>query len=696
MLMHEPMRRVGIFSGGLWRLPRLKQFLRAERLVFKPSAAKARELTAVAGWGHKSTAAPAREYARRHGLPYLALEDGFLRSIGVSGEPPLSLIVDDLGIYYDARRPSRLEQLLESAAEGRLTDDLLLKRAELCRELILAGGVSKYNHAPDELPPELSADADGLVLVVDQTYDDASVTGAMADASTFERALHSALSEHPDARIVVKVHPATIAGKKRGYLAGRSFGPRVTVVAANVNPQALLRRTRHLYVVSSQLGFEGLLAGVPVTCFGQAFYSGWGLTDDRQACARRTRRLSLPQLIAGALLLYPRYQHPLSHEACDAEQVIEHLALQRRMFAENRRHFVCFHMSYWKRPFVRRYLRAPGFKVTFASSTAELDKVAAPSQLTAVVWASRKKPELSAWASERGIPVWNMEDGFLRSAGLGSDLTAPGSLVLDPDGIYYDPSRPSRLENLLQTATFADAELARARRLRELIVATKISKYNLPATGALLVNARPGQRVLFVPGQVADDASVRLGAQSVSDNLSLLKAVRAAHPDAYILYKPHPDVLSGNRLGSLHDVSVPPWDLLLGQVPIAACLAAVHEVHTMTSLVGFEALLRELPVVTYGQPFYAGWGLTRDLAPLARRTRRLTLDELVAGTLLRYPRYVSWESSCFCTAEDKAQELARAQHRLAWRGRRPRLAIKLSSLAASGLEWWRGRELRRG
>jgi capsular polysaccharide export protein len=693
--MHGPMRRVGIFSRGL-RVPRLKEFLGAERLVFKPSSAGARELTAVAGWGHKPTAEPAREYARRHGLPYLALEDGFLRSIGVGREPPLSLIIDDLGIYYDARSPSRLEQLLESAAEGQLTDDSLLKRAERCRELIVTSGVSKYNHAPDELPGALPSDADGLVLVVDQTYDDASVTGALADASTFERALNSALREHPDARVVVKVHPATIAGRKRGYLAGRSLGPRVTVVAEDVNPQALLRRTRHLYVVSSQLGFEGLLAGVPVTCFGQAFYSGWGLTDDRQACARRTRRLTLQQLVAGALLLYPRYQHPLSHEACNAERVIEHLALQRQLFAENRRHFVCFDMSYWKRPFVRRYLRAPGYTVRFVRSTAALDRVADRSQLTAVVWASRQTPELVAWAKQFQIPLWHMEDGFLRSVGLGSDLTAPGSLVLDPEGIYYDPSRPSRLENLLQNATFSPAELARAQALRELIVASKISKYNLPEGSRLDIDARPGQRILLVPGQVADDASVRLGTQSVGDNSSLLEAVRSANPDAYIIYKPHPDVLSGNRSGALLQTAEPPWDLLLGQVPIAACLAAVDEVHTMTSLVGFEALLRGLPVVTYGQPFYAGWGLTRDLAPLARRTRRLTLDELVAGTLLRYPRYVSWESSCFCTAEDKARELARAQHGRRGSARRPRVVIKLSSLAASGLEWWRGRELRRG
>ena len=692
--MRERWGKIGVFSPGLARLEGVKSLLGAERLRFRPSARSAAQLDAVAGWGHKPTAERAREYARRHGLPYLALEDGFLRSVGLGGtEPPLSLVVDDLGIYYDARAPSRLEELLQG--DARLADPMLLERAARFRQRIVESGVSKYNHAPDELPAEIS-NAEGLVLVADQTYDDASVTGALADDSTFDRALEAALDEHPRARVVVKVHPATVAGKKRGNLAGRQFSERVTVVSADVNPHALLRRAQHLYVCSSQLGFEGLLAGVRVTCFGRAFYAGWGLTDDRQSSPRRSRRLTLDQLVAGCLLLYPRYRHPLNEQRCEAEEVLEHLALQRRLFAENRRHFVCFGMSYWKRPFVRRYLRSPGRRVRFVGSPTELGGVADTRGLTAVVWASKKTPELSRWASERGVPLWHMEDGFLRSAGLGSDLTAPGSLVLDPDGIYYDPSCPSRLENLLQSATFSTDELARAARLRQQVVDSRISKYNLPGAERLQVAASAGQRVVLVPGQVADDASVRLGTQSVGDNLSLLHAVRRANPDAFIIYKPHPDVQSGNRSGSLHDVNPAPWDLLVGQVPVATCLAAAHEVHTMTSLLGFEALLRGMRVVTYGQPFYAGWGLTEDQAPLPRRTRRLSLDELVAGALLRYPRYMSWSARCFCSAEDKVLELQRASNARARNIKLPRLAIKLSSLARSGLEWWHGRELRRG
>jgi capsular polysaccharide export protein len=687
-------KRVAVFSVGLVRLAGLRQLLGAERLSFRPGDRQAGSIDAVAGWGHKPTAQQARDYANEHRLPYLALEDGFLRSVGIGGaEAALSLIVDSHGIYYDARQPSGLERLLETDAQ--LDDPELLERAARFRQRLVETGVSKYNHAPDALPAEL-ADATDLVVVADQTYDDASVTGALADDSSFEQALACALSEHPRARVVVKVHPATVAGKKRGYLARQKHGERVSVVSADLNPQALLRRTKQLYVVSSQLGFEGLLAGVKVTCLGQAFYAGWGLTDDRQNCPRRTRRLSLDQLAAGALLLYPRYRHPLTLESCEAEQVLEHLALQRRIFAENRRNFVCFGMSYWKRPFVRRYLTAPGYRVQFVRSPTQLERHRAPQTLTAVVWASRKNSELDDWTRANGVPLWQLEDGFLRSAGLGSDLTAPGSLVLDPDGIYYDPSRPSALEKLLQTAEFSSDELERAARLRRLIIKTRISKYNLPAKSRLAINARPDQRLILVPGQVADDASVRLGSANVSDNLALLRAVRSARPDAFIIYKPHPDVLSGNRRGGLENVAAPPWDLLIGQVPLATCLDAAHEVHTMTSLVGFEALLRGLPVTCYGQPFYAGWGLTCDHAPLARRTRRLSLDELVAGTLLRYPRYFSWSARCFVSAEDKVEELERAAASRLRRVELPRLAVKLSSLLRSGLEWWHGRELTRG
>ncbi len=86
-------------------------------------------------------------------------------------------------------------------------------------------------------------------------------------------------------------------------------------------------------------------------------------------------------------------------------------------------------------------------------------------------------------------------------------------------------------------------------------------------------------------------------------------------------------------------------------------LTVVDEVHVLTSLAGFEALLRGKTVTCYGQPFYVGWGLTHDLVPLTRRIRRLTLDELVAGALILYPTYVSRTTGKFTTPERALDEL---------------------------------------
>jgi capsular polysaccharide export protein len=91
------------------------------------------------------------------------------------------------------------------------------------------------------------------------------------------------------------------------------------------------------------------------------------------------------------------------------------------------------------------------------------------------------------------------------------------------------------------------------------------------------------------------------------------------------------------------------------RLSVVNCVAACDVVHTMTSLTGFDALLRGKRVVVYGQPFYAGWGLTEDVlqegAAFARRQRRLSLDALVAGTLLRYPIYWDWDLKGYTTCE---------------------------------------------
>ena len=277
-----------------------------------------------------------------------------------------------------------------------------------------------------------------------------------------------------------------------------------------------------------------------------------------------------------------------------------------------------------------------------------------------VVWASREPEGFAERCIAQRAELIRMEDGFIRSVGLGANLAPPSSLVTDRRGIYYDPGRPSDLEHILQTTDFTPAMLQQAAALRSLIIRTGLSKYNVGATEVdELFVAADGRRRVLVPGQVANDASVVRGGGRIGGNLELLIAARHARPDAFIVYKTHPDVEAGLRPGAIDRGELLRYaDAIAYKASIASLLDRVQEVHTLTSLAGFEALLRELEVVTYGLPFYAGWGITEDRERCERRQRRLKLDELVAGALVLYPRYVHRPSLAPCEAADVARQLS--------------------------------------
>jgi capsular polysaccharide export protein len=275
------------------------------------------------------------------------------------------------------------------------------------------------------------------------------------------------------------------------------------------------------------------------------------------------------------------------------------------------------------------------------------------------VWASRETPELAALAEAAQVPLYRIEDGFIRSAGLGAGLVPPASIVVDSRGRYFDPAIPSDLEHLLETGDFDAELLARAEALIALVTGLGVTKYNLGGAQPALPALPPGRRLVLVPGQVSDDASVLRGGAGITDMAALLARVRAADPEAFILFKPHPDVDAGLRNGAIPDAeALRHADLIVRDAALPALLDRVDAVHTLTSLTGFEALLRRRAVACHGQPFYAGWGLTTDLAPLPRRTRRRSLAELVAATLILYPRYCDPVTGAPSTPEALVQQLA--------------------------------------
>jgi capsular polysaccharide export protein len=340
------------------------------------------------------------------------------------------------------------------------------------------------------------------------------------------------------------------------------------------------------------------------------------------------------------------FENPFTGEPMDALDAVALCGFWRNLIDSNRGIEAGIGFAFWKQSHVAPLLWNGSREFKFMRSAGGIRGGAA-----VAVWRAKVPAETSSELERTGATLVEVEDGFLRSQGLGADCIPPLSITVDRLGAYFDPACASELECLLQEGEFDEPLLERAAELRRLIVEAGLGKYG---QGSAVLDRPAGERRhILVPGQVEDDRAVTAGGCGLVSNLELLKRVRVQAPEAYILYKPHPDVIAGHRQGAIPQAAcLEQADQIVGDLPISSLIAMVDEIHVNTSLAGFEALLREKPVTTYGVPFYAGWGLTRDLGPVpSRRTTARTLDQLVAATLLLYPRYLDPVTGLPCPAE---------------------------------------------
>lgn len=633
----------------------------------------------VAVWGASPTAGRGERAAARTGVPLVRLEDAFLRSLrpGRMGDAPLGLLIDPLGLHFDPARPSRIEQIL---ATDPLDNSNILARAREGIDRIRYHNLSKYNLHDPALPPP----PPGYVLVIDQTLGDASLRASGATQALFDEMLATARETHPRAPILIKTHPETALGLRPGHYGKRHETPGITRVTDAHSPWSLLDGAIAVYTVASQMGFEAILAGHKPHVWGQPFYAGWGLTQDRTPPPRRGRVLTRPQLFAAAMILAPTWYDPCRDRLATFEQVLDQLEAETRAFRADRSGHVASGMRLWKRARLQAFFGAAK-PLIFKDDPEKAAKLANAKSRGLLLWAGKEPPGFAA-------PALRVEDGFLRSRGLGAELVPPLSLVTDDSGIYYDPTRASQLERLI-LSPLPPGGRARAERLLEALTAASLTKYNLGGD----LPALPAGRRILVPGQVEDDASIRLGCGAIATNLALLKATRQANPAAVILYKPHPDVAAGLRPGAVPQDQVRAYaDVSLDNANMAALLPGIDEVWTLTSLTGFEALLRGKKVTTLGAPFYAGWGLTTDLGPVPRRRLRREdgslqprpdLLHLVHAALIAYPRYWDPVSRRPCPPEVALDRLASGA--IPHPGRLNRLLSKLQGRFASHAGLWR-------
>ena len=167
-------------------------------------------------------------------------------------------------------------------------------------------------------------------------------------------------------------------------------------------------------------------------------------------------------------------------------------------------------------------------------SPREARKQALPADVV-LVWGRKETAQAALeYAASRALPVWYLEDGWIRTSSKNAHSRTCYSVLVDDEGVYYDSTKPSAIERYLnlsdkEYAEHCDADaLAYAASCREALVSNEICKYNYCATRVPAVpvaNGEEGEVVyeeltqnsfVLVVDQTRDDASVRYGAMDLS------------------------------------------------------------------------------------------------------------------------------------------------------------------------------------
>jgi capsular polysaccharide export protein len=259
------------------------------------------------------------------------------------------------------------------------------------------------------------------------------------------------------------------------------------------------------------------------------------------------------------------------------------------------------------------------------------------------VWGYKVPDYVESFTEKWNVPLVRVEDGFIRSVALGATKAPPLSLCFDASAMYFDATKSSDLERLLETYDFeGDQDLAlRARAGIKTLINSRLSKYNTSNDMNVedIYGPKTRKRILVV-GQVEGDASIEKGCSRKINNNDLVMIAARENPDAQIIYKPHPEVLHGTRPNQSKPAEVAHVAMVLEQdITLADAFHTIDHVYTITSLSGFEALIRGIKVTCLGMPFYAGWGATDDRQKCARRTARRSVEEIFGASYILYANY---------------------------------------------------------
>jgi capsular polysaccharide export protein len=257
----------------------------------------------------------------------------------------------------------------------------------------------------------------------------------------------------------------------------------------------------------------------------------------------------------------------------------------------------------------------------------------------------RQPQNLEEFATSQKLKLTRFEDAFIRCNGIGGSQL-PWSWCFDSSGgLYFNPRRPSDLENFIQNHDPATSTklLAEGDQVRQALIDLNLTKYNHGEEICAAQVYGPKERNrLLVLGQVEDDASIAMGCETPQSNNQLVtQAYETYGRDYDILYRPHPYVLDGLKKGSNPQEVAHIATIIRQRMPFANALETIDMVMGQSSLTMFEAAFRGIPAVVTGCPFYAGWQtpLITSLQPNTRRTAQRSIGSIFAEAYCRYSLY---------------------------------------------------------
>lgn len=585
------------------------------------------------GWGYSPYSQKAKKAAEKYEKPFIYAEDGFLRSPFVSSisKQPYSLVIDTQAPYYDYSKRTDLEALI---CQTELNQEQY-QEAQKVIDYFTQHRLGKFSITSDtDIDPE--GFTEGSILLIDQVAGDLSLQYGGVTERTAQYTVNTIREKYPNQKIYLKLHPEVFAGKKKGCFDFIHNDPDVVCIPKG-ELSYLLTKKPHVHVLTSLAGFEACLHGCQTTTYGMPWYAAYGITEDLhpdiKQLQQRRKVTDLQTLFYCAYMQYTHYIDPISQKTLDIMTIMQFFARIKRHINLLSGNVIALGIRPWKKKDFLNWIETPFNKIDTVTDDSSFKEVSkrinslGQEKTKIIVW-GYKYSELIQEIQQAypKIQIIRVEDGFIRSYGLGSDFFPPLSLSFDTGHLYYVHTEQGKSDffGLLNQ----EPHIKRVHALRNKIQEHHITKYNIETLEEL--DIKTSKKIIFVPGQVAGDASLMHGGlpAHLKTDYDLLKQVRQDYPDSYILYKPHPDVYLGGRQEGEKDHQCSEfYDQIITDVSIISCIKAADKIITLTSQAGFDALIHGKSVHCYGHPFYKAF------------TDNNNVEQLIHTALIEYPIY---------------------------------------------------------